>query len=135
MTHFLRSSLFLLLFAVQAYSADACPQLQPCPQPMTCLCWTASTTWTDGTPITVPVTYNVHRGDTTPVLIASTQELKISLPHEPAGWTCYRLTATAKDSKGVALTSIFTNPACTMVKLAAPTDGAIESPTDGAIER
>lgn len=119
--------LALLLFSSAA--AATCPKV---PSTDACLEWSASTHWTDGTPITGTITYTVWRATANPDVftnLGQTTTLQRVLRNEPRGVQCYRITATVSG-----VTSAFTKPACKTIRFGGPTDGAIEKPTDGSIE-
>lgn len=112
----------LLLFASAAW---ACPG-PPFASTDACLSWSAPTQYTDGTPVTKPVSYRVYRDG---VLAATTTQLFHEFKNEASGQRCYYVTAVVESVE-----SLPSGTGCKLVRPAAPTDGGIEAPTDGSFE-
>lgn len=97
------------------------------------LAWDAPTQMVNGDPITETRRYRVHRRnpDGTFVAVLETGMLAADLSREPVGEQCYAVQTVLDPSQAE---SVLSNAACKVVRIPAPSDGAIERPTDGAIE-
>ena len=91
-----------------------------------CVEWTVASTYTDGSAISRPVTYQVLRNG---VPVTTTALVSITLVKEPLGRQCYRVVAIVDN-----VHSAQSNESCKHIRSPAPTDGSIEAPSDGSIE-
>lgn len=124
------SSLALLLLIGAAHGA--CPAVVP--TTTACVQWLAPTKWSDETPITTPISYNVWRLSTTvPATVTLIKQTSATdsgvLPAQPRGKQCYIVTAVV-----LGVESTPSNQGCKKIGFPGPTDGKIEGPTDGSIE-
>lgn len=101
------------------------------------LVWQAPTKFVNETDIpgSPPIQYRVYRGISETACGAQlqyTEALTMLLDNQPLGKQCYCVSAvwvpTAEESEK-------TGPSCKTMRIAAPTEGAIEKPSDGSIER
>lgn len=80
--------------------------------------WEAPITWTDGTPIVTPITYNVYRGSSQVTTVTGTTWTSSA---EPRGNQCYTVTAVTLNKE-----SDQSNQKCKYVTFQGPSDGSIE---------
>lgn len=90
----------------------------PCPTHDACISWTATSEYTDNTPITRPITYKILRNG---VMVSTTISVSTQLVNEPTGRQCYRVVATVDN-----VDSAQSNEICRTIRLETPTDGGIE---------
>jgi hypothetical protein len=95
------------------------------------LSWTAPTLNTDGSTITLPLSYNVYGAlcGQAKALLHTTSSLSALLTGQPIGEMCYQVTAVAGGQE-----SAPSGEGRKIMRLDPPSDGMIEAPTDGGIE-
>lgn len=114
----------LALFVVPG-AALACPD-PPYPSTEVCLRWSAPTQYTNGSPITTPLTYRIYVDG---VAVAETSALYYRVTNLRSGTRSFNVTALTNGQE-----SAPSGTGYKTIRPAAPTDGTIEAPTDGSFE-
>lgn len=125
----------LLLLLAPIASFAACPTTVA--RDTACLDWTPPTTNTDGSTLTNLAGFKIYfsksqlfTSGVSIVTINNPGQAHQNLNKLPAGTWYFRITAFNSEGRE----SAFSGTASKLIRIAAPTDGAIEAPTDGSIE-